>query len=111
MATSTPCLDKVDSFADVFHQRAVIHWVNQASWIAGGQTAHRAAILRARADSEPNSPGRAVVGALPGTSRHVGLLCVEGGQHFPFFALGHIEMIKAAAELRGNLVEHFGCDV
>src|SRR6266508_5740298 len=46
-----------------------------------------------------------------GTSRHLVLPSVEGGHGFPLLTLGHLEVIKGAAEFRGDLVEHIGWDL
>ena len=43
-----------------------------------------------------------------GPSGNLALPSVEGGYGFPLLTLGHAEVIKGAAELRRDLVEHFG---
>src|SRR6266568_4861000 len=53
-------------------------------------------------------PTTPVDSAWLGTSRHLALPSVEGGYSFPLLTLGHAEVIKGAAELRRDLVEHFG---
>jgi hypothetical protein len=40
------------------------------------------------------------------TSRDFTLPSGEGAQHFPFLALGHLEMIKGEAKLCSDFVEH-----
>ena len=53
--------------------------------------------------STPTAP---IDRAWLGTSRHFVLPPVEGSQHFPLLTLGHAEVLKGAAKLGRDLVEH-----